>query len=71
MAKAILICGPICAGKTTYANKLKAGSNAVILSVDEIMLTIFGQHCGEMHDEYAARTQKYLDKKAGKQKVKR
>ena len=64
MAKAILICGPICAGKTTYAKKLASETNAVILSVDEVMLTIFGQHCGDMHDEYAARTQKYLYSKS-------
>jgi len=64
MAKAILISGMICAGKTTYAKKLAAETNAVILSVDEVMLTIFGQHCGDMHDEYAARTKKYLYQKS-------
>ena len=60
MAKAILICGKICAGKSTYAEQLRQNRNAVILSVDEVMLTIFGQHCGDRHDEYAAGTQKYL-----------
>ena len=38
--------------------------NAVILSVDEITLTLFGQHIGEKHDEMVARTEKYLFIKA-------
>ena len=64
MAKVLLICGKICCGKSTYAKKLKEENNAVILSVDEIMLSIFGQHAGEKHDEYATNTQKYLFNKA-------
>lgn len=28
------------------------------------MLTLFGQHCGDMHDEYAQRTKQYLLSKA-------
>ena len=40
MAKVLLICGKICCGKSTYAKKLKEENNAVILSVDEIMLSI-------------------------------
>ncbi len=63
-AKAVLICGKICCGKTTYAQKLCAKSNSVLLSVDEIMLAIFGQHCGEKHDEYAKKTQAYLFEKS-------
>lgn len=60
MAKVILICGKICCGKTTYSETVREKENAVILSVDEIMLSIFGQHAGEKHDEYANNTQKYL-----------
>lgn len=60
MAKVILICGKICCGKTTYSEQIREKENAVILSVDEIMLSIFGQHAGEKHDEYANNTQKYL-----------
>lgn len=60
MAKVILICGKICCGKTTYSEQIREKENAVILSVDEIMLSIFGQHTGEKHDEYANNTQKYL-----------
>jgi predicted kinase len=64
MARVILICGKICSGKTTYAQKLRRQRGGVILSVDEIMLALFGQHCGDRHDEYAAKTREYLCKKS-------
>ena len=60
MAKVYLICGKICCGKTTYAEKLCAENNAILLSIDEITLAFFGQHCGDKHDEYVERTEKYL-----------
>ena len=60
MAKVFLICGKICCGKTTYAEKLCAENNAVLLSIDEITLALFGQHCGDKHEEYVERTEKYL-----------
>lgn len=60
MSKVFLICGKICCGKTTYANKICAENNAVLLSVDEITLALFGRHCGDKHDEYVERTEKYL-----------
>ena len=60
MTKVFLICGKICCGKTTYANKICAENNAVLLSVDEITLALFGQYCGDKHDEYVERTEKYL-----------
>ena len=60
MAKVFLICGKICCGKTTYANKICAENNAVLLSVDEITLALFGQYCGDKHDKYVERTEKYL-----------
>ncbi len=59
-----LICGKICAGKTTYARMLAAGKRAVILSTDEITLAIFGQHLGDKHDEVVARVQNYLLEKS-------
>ena len=64
MSEIILICGKICSGKTTYAKKLCRENGFVLLSVDEIMLAMFGQHCGEMHDTYAERTRAYLLEKA-------
>ena len=64
MPKAVMICGKICSGKTTYAEKLRNAGKAVVLSVDEIMLALFGQYAGEKHDEYTAKTKDYLYKKS-------
>ena len=64
MSKVILICGKICSGKTTYAKDIAKNINAVILSADELMLTLFGQHVGEKHDEMVEKTEKYLYKKS-------
>lgn len=63
-AKIILICGKICSGKSFYAERLRKEHGAVMLSVDEITLSLFGQHIGEKHDEICERTQKYLFEKS-------
>lgn len=60
MAKVIMICGRICCGKSTYARRLCAELGAVLLSVDEIMLAVFGQYAGEKHDEYVENIKRYL-----------
>lgn len=60
MAKATLICGKLCSGKTTYAEKLRKETGAVLLSIDEIMLALFGLYAGDRHDEYAERTKRLL-----------
>lgn len=60
MARVILICGGLCCGKTTYAERLRGEGRAVILSVDELMLSMFGPDAGADHDKYAARAQSYL-----------
>ena len=60
MAKVYLICGKLCCGKTTYSQKICAENKAVLLSVDEMTLTVFGQNCGEKHDEYVLNAKKYL-----------
>ena len=64
MAKVILICGKICSGKSTYAEQLRVQNNAVLLSTDEITLALFGQHCGDKHDDYVERTQNHLFNKS-------
>lgn len=64
MAKVILICGKICSGKSTYAEQLRVHHNAVVLSTDEITFALFGQHCGDNHDDYVERTQNYLFNKS-------
>ena len=60
MAKVYLICGKLCCGKTTYSQKLCAENDAIVLSVDEMTLTVFSQNCGEKHDEYVLNAKKYL-----------
>lgn len=64
MANVTLICGRICCGKSTYAERLRLESKAVLLSIDEIMLTLFGLYAGDRHDEYAERTKQYLYEKS-------
>lgn len=64
MSKAILICGKAGCGKTTYARELMKEHSAVLLSVDEIMLALFGNDAGDMHHYYAERTQRHLYHKA-------
>lgn len=60
MAKVVLICGKIASGKSVYAKKLCAQENAVMLSVDELVLSILGSDLGEKHDEITRRVQAYL-----------
>lgn len=60
MAKVTIMCGKICSGKSTYAARLRVQNRAVLLSIDEIMLAMFGQYVGDKHDEYVERTEKYL-----------
>jgi len=56
LSKVILICGKICSGKTTYAKNIAQNMNAIILSVDELMLSLFGQYLVEKYiDENIAK----------------
>lgn len=64
MAKVTLLCGKICCGKTTYAQKLIRQQPAVLLSVDEIMLALLDPQLGDRHEIYTERTQQYLLQKA-------
>jgi len=58
--KVIMTCGTICCGKSTYARKIQAEGNAVILSIDEITLALFPEGAGELHDTYVLRAEQYL-----------
>ncbi len=64
MAKLVIICGGLCCGKTTYAERLRREGGGVILSVDALMLALFGRDAGGMHDEYARRAKAYLHRQA-------
>ena len=61
MSQVILVCGKLCSGKSTYARRLQSASpNAVILSCDELMLTLFPQGAGTHHDTLSERARTYL-----------
>ena len=53
IAAVYLICGPLCGGKTTYAEALCRETGAVPLSADDLMLALFGPDAGEAHDRLA------------------
>jgi len=50
--------------KNDICKNIMEKNKAVLLSVDEITLTLFGQHLGSKHDEIAEKTKKYLYKKS-------
>jgi len=62
--RTILLIGRLCCGKSTYARQLVAEENAVLLSADELMQTLFPDGAGEAHDLYARRCRAYLYEKA-------
>lgn len=64
MANVYLMCGKICSGKSTFSQMLRQKHRAVILSVDEITLALFGQDAGEKHDEYVAGAEAFLYRKS-------
>ena len=64
MPKVYMMCGKICSGKSTHAAALRQMHRAVVLSVDEITLALFGQDAGEQHDTYVARAEAYLYQKS-------
>lgn len=65
MGTVILICGKICSGKSWYAKQLKAQNGGVILSTDEVTYDLTNNQQGDGYDAFAARVNRYLQKKAG------
>ena len=59
MSKVFIMCGKLCSGKSTYAKSIRKAQNAVVLSIDEVMLSVFGQDAGEKHDYYVERIKEY------------
>lgn len=55
-----ILCGKIASGKTTYAGKLKKEKNAVILSCDNLMLTLYDYCLGDKHDETTDKCLRYF-----------
>ncbi len=64
MASVIMTCGRLCCGKSTYAERLRREKNGIILSADELMLTLFPDGAGESHDLLVGRAQDYLLRRA-------
>lgn len=60
MAEVNLICGKICAGKTTYARKLTEARPAVLLSCDQAVLALYGMYLGEEHETVTGKVKRYL-----------
>jgi predicted kinase len=60
MAKVIMLCGKICSGKSTYAQELKNKINAVVLSPDDLMLTLFEEQLGDKHNDILNKCLSYL-----------
>ena len=63
MAKVHLICGMICSGKSRYAQQLKAERNALILSTDEITLSLPQDVIRDCFDRVSDSVNSYLMKK--------
>ena len=59
-----LMCGRICSGKSHYAARLAEHTNAVILSCDDLSLSLFPEGLGERHDEMMLRVHAYLHERA-------
>lgn len=64
MAKVYILCGKICSGKSTYSQKLRKEKKAVILSVDDITLTLLGQNGGDTLDVYVEKLEQYFFQKS-------
>ncbi|MCL2488746.1 MAG: ATP-binding protein [Oscillospiraceae bacterium] len=76
MPEVTLLIGRIASGKTHYAEKLARETGAVcaepkaaepkvlLLSCDELMLTLFDQCLGERHEYYETRCKQYLMRRA-------
>ena len=60
MAKVIILCGKIASGKTFYAEQLRKKTNAIILSVDVLMLQLSDECLGGRHDDIALRCERYF-----------
>lgn len=64
MAKAILICGKICSGKTHFAYNMMKNHSAVLLSSDELISALFHPNENEYHDSVIESVHHYLLQKS-------
>lgn len=64
MAMVHLICGMICSGKSRYADKLRSELNALVLSTDEITLSLPQDAIRDCFDRVSDGVNSYLMKKS-------
>ncbi len=64
MAKAILICGKICSGKTCYASTLQEKHPYVLFSSDELISALFHPNENDYHDTIITNVHSYLFNKS-------
>nr|WP_233711606.1 ATP-binding protein [Lederbergia citrisecunda] len=55
-----MICGKVCSGKSTYTKKVKEKYNAVVLSCDDLMLTLYDEQLGSNHNAILNKCKEYL-----------
>lgn len=55
-----LLCGMICSGKTTLAEKLRKETGAIPLSADELMLSLFEPYMGDAYAPMLEKAMEYL-----------
>lgn len=59
MAKVIILCGRIASGKSYYAAKL-GEKGAVLMSTDDLMLSLFDGCLGDRHDQTVLDIERYF-----------
>ena len=64
MAEIVALCGVICSGKSTYAEKMKRTCNAVVLNPDVLIKALFDERLGECHDDIFEKVRWYLYRQA-------
>ena len=64
MSKVYILCGKIASGKTTYARELKEKQKAIILSCDDLLLTLFDGCLGDKHDDIVKRCSAFFNSQA-------
>ena len=60
MATVHLLCGMICAGKTTLAERIRQETGAFPLSVDELMLSLFEPYMGDAYAPMLEKATEFL-----------
>ena len=60
MATVYMLCGKVGSGKSTYAKKLKERYQAMILSCDDLMLSLFDEQLGDQHQLIQRKSMDYL-----------